>query len=89
MDIQFILIVLFSLLQSFVWCRNCRVGSFKQHIQENFDPVKFQGRWYAMMTNQYWIRSYFVPKNVQFEFYALQDGRLSIQACKYDILSIL
>jgi len=36
-----------------------------------------------MSTNNFWIKSYFVPKNVQFEFNALQDGRISIQACKY------
>lgn len=33
-----------------------------------------------MSTNSYWIKSFFIPKNVQFEYNAFQDGRISIQA---------
>ncbi|XP_076100920.1 retinol-binding protein 4-like [Mytilus galloprovincialis] len=80
MDILSILLIDITLYVSFVLGRNCRTNSFHQHTQENFDPVKFQGRWYAMSTNNYWIRSYFVPQNVQLEFNALQDGRISVQA---------
>jgi hypothetical protein len=85
MDVLYIFLVYFSCHFSFVISRNCRTESFYQHTQENFDRVKFQGRWYAMSTNNFWIQSYFVPKNVQFEFNALQDGRISIQACKYSV----